>query len=539
MTTVFKAARVLTMDHNIPEATHVAVRDGVVLAVGGPDCAAGWGPYTVDDRFADHVLMPGLIEAHAHVSAGGVWRNTYCGHYARTDPDGKVWEGAPTAEALIERLRAVAATTPEGEPVIGWGFDPNFLPGRRLDKEHLDQVSTKHKVLVIHSNFHLATANSRTLEAAGISRDTNTIGVTRGPDGAPNGELQEFAAMAPAMQATGAAFGDLSDEAAVRNYGKIARNCGVTTVADLLSDLYDDEVAMLSRVTGEASFPARYVPIMNAMQGAPEEEAARAVALRAHSTDKLFLGRAKLFTDGAIQGGTALLKAPGYYQMEDNGMWNMEPEHFRAAVLALHRAGVKTHVHTNGDAASEAAIDAYRAAMLASPNPDLRHTLEHVQLADLSQFTRMRALGLTVNVFANHIHYFGDIHYTKSLGPERAERIDACADAWAVFGADFAIHSDAPVTPMAPLVTAWAAVTRQTESGRILGRNQRITVGQALRNITMGAAYVLGLEDQVGSITVGKRADFCVLDRDPLSVEPAALRDVVPLATVLGGEVTQ
>lgn len=538
MVTVYSAKKIITMDRNCPIATHVAVQDGIILGVGGPDCGEGWGRALHDDRFASHVMMPGLIEAHAHVMAGGIWRFTYCGHYARTDPDGTPWPGLRDYPALITRLRKVAAQTPPGAPVVGWGFDPNFLEGNRLERDQLDQVSTNHPVVVIHSNFHLLTANSAALMQAGINVQTNLEGVMRGADGTPNGELQEFAAMGPVMSAAKLNFADLADANAVCAYGQVARNCGVTTVADLLSDLEDAEVDMLTRVTSDDGFAARYVPVMNAMRADPEVEAERALALRTRSTDKLHLGRAKLFTDGAIQGGTAKLKAPGYFRMEDHGIWNMDVDHFRAAVDALHRAGVKTHVHTNGDAASELAIETFRDAMMRTPNADHRHTLEHVQLAGLDQFKRMRALGLTVNIFSNHVHYFGDLHWTKTIGPDRAARMDAARDAWEVFNGDFAIHSDAPVTPMAPLQTAWIAVNRLTETGRQLGTNQQISVAQALHNITMGAAYVLKMEDQVGSIQTGKRADFTVLDGDPLTTDPAHLRDIPIVGTVLGGVVT-
>lgn len=537
MVTVLSARKIITMDRNCRVASHVAVKDGLIVGVGGPDCGDGWGRVIRDDRFADKVLMPGLIEAHAHVSAGGVWRFTYCGHYTRSDPDGTEWPGLRDYDALIERLRHVAAKTPPGEPVVGWGFDPNFLDGRRLDKDHLDQVSSEHPVGVVHSNFHLMTANSKALAKAGFDAGTNMEGVVKGADGAPNGELQEFAAMGPVMTVTGVSFAELANASALEAYGKVARNCGVTTVADLLSDLHDQEVAMLERVTGSEAFPARYVPVMNAMAGDPEAEAARAIALRSRSTPKLDLGRAKLFTDGAIQGFTAKLKAPGFFRGPDHGMWNMDLDHFRRAVSALHRAGVKTHIHTNGDAASELAIEAYEAAMLETPNADHRHTLEHVQLAGLDQFKRMRALGLTVNIFTNHVHYFGDLHWSLTLGPDRARRMDATRDAWDVFGGDFAIHSDAPVTPMAPLFTAWVAVNRLTETGRQLGTSQQISVEQALHCITLGAAYVLKMDDKVGSIQCGKLADFTVLDGDPLETDPLKLKDIPVVATVLGGEV--
>jgi predicted amidohydrolase YtcJ len=535
---VFSSKKILTMDDNHPEATHVAVRDGIIVAIGGADCAEGWGDYEIIEDFKNDVLMPGLIEAHAHVSAGGVWRFTYCGHYARVDPEGQEWSGVTTYDGLIERLKKVAAGIPAGQPVVGWGFDPSFLEGDRLNRHQLDTVSQDHPVVVLHSNFHVLSANSRALSDAKLLQGSNIEGVVMGSDGLAYGELQEFAAMAPVMEHTGVSFKDLSDADALRAYAKTAQNCGVTTVADLLSDLDDAEVKMLEEVTGDAGFPVRYVPMMNAMTTAPKVAAQRAISLRARSTDKLFLGGAKLFTDGAIQAFTAMVKEPGYYKGRDQGIWNMEVSHFKEAVKELNRAGVKTHIHTNGDRASELAIEAYEEALLECPNPDLRHTLEHVQLADKSQFRRMRALGLTVNVFANHLYYFGDVHWSTSIGPDRANRMDACKDAGAVFDGLFAIHSDAPVTPMAPLFTAWCAVTRQTQSGRILGNTQQISVKEALYAITMGAAYVLKMDDQLGSISIGKRADFVALEQDPMTVDPMALKDIKIKGTVLGGAVT-
>ncbi|MEM1268053.1 MAG: amidohydrolase, partial [Pseudomonadota bacterium] len=515
--------------------THIAVRDGLILAVGDADCADGWGDVRRDDRYADAVILPGLVEAHAHVMAGGIWRHTYCGHYARTDPEGALWEGVGTYEAVVARLRAIAETTPEGEPVIGWGFDPNFLEGRRLDRGHLDAVSTAHPVVLVHSNFHLLTANGAALSRAGLDPSTNIPGVVRDEAGALTGECQEFAAMGPVLKTVGLDFAELSDAAAVEAYGRVARSVGVTTVADLLSKLEEDEVSMLERVTGTPAFPARYVPVMNAMEGEPEAEAARAIALRARSTSKLHLGRAKLFTDGAIQGFTAMLRPPGYFRCPEHPLLNMEEDHFRAAVRTLHAAGVKTHVHTNGDAAVDLALSAFEDAVRAAPAADHRHTLEHCQLSRIDQFKRMKALGLTANLFSNHVYYFGDLHYGLTLGPDRARRMNAAADAQAVWAGEFAIHSDAPVTPMAPLFTAWAAVNRVTATGRQLGTAQRLSVIEALRCITLGAAYVLKMDDRIGSLETGKWADMCIVDRDPLSVEPSALRDIKVLGTVLGG----
>jgi hypothetical protein len=254
----------------------------------------------------------------------------------------------------------------------------------------------------------------------------------------------------------------------------------------------------------------------------------------ARHNDKLRFGPVKLMTDGSIQGFTARLKWPGYYDGHPNGIWNIAPAQLNDLVAAYHAAGLQLHIHVNGDEASEVAIDALERALVHNPRPDHRHTLQHCQMADAAQFRRMRALGLCVNLFCNHIYYWGDVHSRVTMGPDRAERIDAAGTALAL-GIPFAMHSDAPITPIAPLFTAWCAVTRRTASGRVLGPNERIAAADALYAITLGAAYTLRLDAEIGSIEVGKRADFAVLADDPLAVPPEALKDVRVVGTMVGG----
>ena len=155
-------------------------------------------------------------------------------------------------------------------------------------------------------------------------------------------------------------------------------------------------------------------------------------------------------------------------------------------------------------------------------------------MATEAQFRRMARLGICANLFANHIFYWGDQHREITMGPDRARRMDACATALRS-GVPLAIHSDAPVTPLAPLFTAWCAVNRLTASGEVLGPEECITVEQALYAITQGAAYTMKLDHELGSISAGKRADFAVLEEDPLEVPPAELKDVPVWGTVLGG----
>ena len=136
--TVFAAREIITMDPNRPRASHVAVQDGHILAVGGQDCAAQWGDVVYDDSLKDSVLMPGFVEGHAHMMAGAMWQYAYAGYHDRIDPDGKLWPGMQTIDAVVESLSTAEATLPEGRALVGWGFDPIFLRSERLSRKHLD-----------------------------------------------------------------------------------------------------------------------------------------------------------------------------------------------------------------------------------------------------------------------------------------------------------------------------------------------------------------------------------------------------------------
>ncbi|ABD56167.1 amidohydrolase [Jannaschia sp. CCS1] len=533
--TVFKAKTIVTMDPNQPTATHVAVRDGHILSVGGPDCADAWGPVAHDDGLSHATLMPGFVEGHAHMMAGAIWDYTYAGFHDRIDPDGTLWEGVSSTEAVVARFAEEEAKLPPDAPLIGWGFDPIFLPGDRLSRAHLDRVSADRPIAIIFSNFHLMCVNSAALALVGFDAGTNVEGVVKDPDGHPTGELQEMAAMFPIMRRLGIDFRNLSQrDSSIRSYAKVAVRAGVTTVTDLFSELQEEDLALMQAITGEADFPLRIVPALGAVGGTPAEIADRAIAMRAKSTDKLRLGAVKLMTDGSIQGWTARVKWPGYVGGQPNGIWNLAPDQIRDLCAEMHARGVQMHIHVNGDEASEVVIDALEAAMQVAPWPGHRHVLQHGQLMGADQFHRCAELGLCVNLFANHLWYFGDQHVALTVGWDRAHRMDGARAALDA-GVKIAVHSDAPVTPMGPLFTAWCAVNRRTMSGEVLGKAQKITVDEALHAITLGAAYTLRMDDEIGSIETGKRADFAVLGADPSAVDPMDLKDVPVLGTVSGG----
>ena len=534
-TKVFSARDIITMNASRPHATHVAVRDGRILGAGSLEDMEQWAPYTLIDDFADKILVPGFVEGHAHAMEGGIWDFPYVGYEDRWDPSGRRWEGAQSLDAVIAALTAAEARLDDAEtPLFAWGFDPIYFGEARMNATQLDSVSTTRPIIVLHSNGHLLNVNSRLMDMAGITADTNVYGVLKDDNGKPTGELMEMAAKYMAYRQTGNPFfGGIKTPSLLR-YAESAVNCGVTTATDLFASFNEESLAAYVEASQTPGYALRLMPALNTIEQSIDEGIALAKRALQDNNDRLHHRLCKVMTDGSIQGFTARLKWPGYHNGKPNGLWNLDPDTLGELVLEYHKAGLHLHIHTNGDEASELMLDALEAAQLACPRPDHRHTLQHCQMADASQFRRMAKLGVCVNLFANHIYYWGDQHAAITMGPDRANRMDAAGTAQRE-GVHFSIHSDAPVTPMAPLFTAWCAVNRQTRTGTVLGPEEQISAEDALYAITLGAAYTLHMDHLVGSIEPGKYADFAVLEDSPLQVSPDAIRDIGVWGTISGG----
>lgn len=545
--TIYSAKKIITMSPAQSEGTAVAVKGSKIIAVGSVEELKGWGNTHLDETFKDKILIPGMIEAHSHMLEGVVWMFPYVGYYDRHDPSGKLWKGCKSLEDLIMILKKMdMEMTEPNDPLVAWGFDPLLVGSERLEGFHLDQVSETRPVLVMHASMHLATVNRALMVKENITQDTTTEGVVMGPDGRPNGELRELAAIGLAGGAVMKLFGALNSEEAWQNFGAQAVNGGCTTITDLgVADLGNQMVidALRQRIDNE-NYPARVVSAFMAPneklsavtgQDSASDPLEEVINAREQSSDKCRMGIVKLILDGSIQGFTARLRDPLYFNGEPNGLWLSDPEQMRETLLKYHEAGLTVYCHCNGNEAVDVFLDAVEYAQSISYWPDHRHTVQHCQITTHDQYQRMANLGVCANIFAKHIYYWGDKHYEITLGPDRASRMEACRTAKEL-GVHFTLHGDAAVTPIDQMHSVWCAVNRVTASGRILGEYEKLTVYEALYSVTLDAAYQMKMDHEIGSIEPGKWADFTVLENDPFEVDPMALKEIGIWGTIVGGK---
>lgn len=540
-TRIYSARNIITMNNYHAEASHVAVREGRILGVGDLRELETWGDYVLDDRYKDKVLMPGFVEGHGHMLEASMWASHYAGFFSRIDPFGTRHEGLRSIDDVVAMLKRKDAEIEDPEePLVAWCFDPIYYGGRRMTREDLDAVSTTRPVLVLHASLHITNVNQAYVDRVGWRDADDVVGIKRYGDGSISGEMHGAAnqyTMTWSMRAN-IAKGGGGFRAEWDQYGAIATRAGVTTLTDLGAFMPEKGVRSMSEWSKEDGAPFRLVPALLATAIPIEDGLATMKAVEGLGTDKLKLGIVKLVVDGSIQGFTGRLRWPGYANGTENGIWNVEPSDLPRRLGAYHDAGHQVHIHTNGDQATEVALDSIEEVLSRTPRPDHRITLQHCQMADEAQFRRIKALGVCVNLFSNHLYYWGDQHKVETMGPDRARRMNATGTAERL-GVPFAIHSDTPITPLDPLFTAWCAVNRLTESEEVLGPDECISVRSALHAITLGAAYTLKMDGEVGSIDAGKWADFAVLDDDPLKVNPLDLKDIPVDGTMIGGHAVE
>lgn len=528
---IFAGEHIITMDGS--NAAAVAVRGDRIVASGSrADVFQLNGAGTRVIELGEQALLPGFIDAHGHFS--GVSR------YAdlldlSSPPVGGITSVEDIVQAL--RLRIEQQQIPAGELVFGFGYDDSLLAeGRHPNRDDLDRASTNHPIVVRHVSGHLLAANSMALEAAGIS------GTTQNPDGGiirrragtnePDGVMEETAM--GAFPGSGANMGPEKLSQLRRKAIDIYAGYGITTIQDAnISSAYAD------LLREEAIAEPYAVDIVAFIMANPlSDEELQAVSHDQTYTGGFRVGGVKFTLDGSPQGRTAWMSQP--YTQGPPGQSadyvaypSYSPEAYKARMPDLLARGVPVLAHANGDAAIQLMIDGIAEAVAGEDLPDHRSVAIHAQLARPDQLLRFKELGIVPSYYSVHPYFWGDWH-RLSFGEERASFISP-VKATVELGIPYTVHNDSPVVPPDIMRLISITVNRQTRSGYVLGPDQRASVVEAIYAVTQGAAYQYFEEDEKGSITVGKRADFVILEQNPLLVDPQELGDIAIVETFSRG----
>jgi len=522
--------KVRTLDPARPSAEALAISGGKISYVGNTDEArrsAAPGAEVVD--LGERVIMPGFVESHSHPIYYGRYLEEVDCRYARSLGD------------IVEALGDRARDTPPGGWVVGNGYDHTLLEeSRHPTRRELDKASSEHPVLLRNITGHSMVVNSEVLRISGITSktpDPEGGHIGRGEGGEPDGIFWEWAQRLVQTHLPEVHTDDMLRY--LRNASGKYLEAGVTSVVDAAIGfnygMRDAEV--YAKVADEGGLPLRYGAAIMYEEWRELRDGAGPGLEWPGDPDGVRPVAVKFFQDGSIQIETAALREPYFGESEPADHHLIWPqEELDAMVADAHSSGWQIWTHGNGDAAIGSILDAYQRALRDNPRTDHRHRVEHCQTAGEDQLDRMSELGVTASFFAPHVWHWGDRHRDIFLGPERAARIDPLASA-ARRGMRFGLHNDSPVTPISPLLSVGTAVSRLTSGGQVLGPGQAVTVDEALRSMTLDAAYLAFEENRKGTLEEGKLGDVVVLESDPHEVAPEEIKDIPVVMTIVGGEV--
>lgn len=539
---VFTARRIITMDDDIPEATAVAVRDGRIVAVG----AAGDLGGEVDDTFADAVLVPGLIDQHLHPILGAATLTTEVIAIEDWVLPERTFRAAHSPEEYRRRLGEADRALPPGEWLFSWGY--HALWHGPLDRAALDAVSATRPIVVWQRSCHEFYLNSAAINALGLTAEQMA------GHGAAS-EMVDFGAGHWWESGTNLLLPSLAQrlmspqrlDAGLRQLVAYLHGNGVTAINEPGIMWAVEPWELYQQILGSAETPFGSTFLVDArgqadsgMDPADAVADAEAQVMRAPTGKiRLLPKQVKLFADGAIISQLMQMRSPylddsGHPDLCHHGEWMMQPDTFRAFARAYWNAGWQLHIHVNGDAGLDLVLETIAACQAEHPRSDHRTVIVHFANSTEEQIDRIAAQGCIVSANSYYPVGFADQYSRHGLGPDRADSMVRAASVLRR-GIPLSLHSDLPMGPAAPLALASFAVNRRTPSGRIADAAQCISVHDALRAVTIEAAYSWRLEAELGSITPGKAANFTVLAEDPYAVDAERLGDIAILGTVYEG----
>jgi predicted amidohydrolase YtcJ len=513
---------ILTMDARQPQAEAIAIAGDRILAVGADvDILdfAGAGTKQVD--LGGKTVVPGFIDGHCHPAYSG--RR----HLRFIDCDLR------SIAAIQDAVRERAAKTPPGEWVTGFKYDDTKTAERRfITREDLDAAAPAHPVYIAHRGGHTGYVNSLALVKAGItekSPDPEGGKYARDPQtGKLTGRLLERAA--ENLENTIPAFGTTSrdeDRAAVKLITQMFAKAGVTSSTDAYGTPDDLRAYQDAREAGELSSR------IYCMIGFPHLDRMIASGVRTgFGDDWIRVGGMKATCDGSISERTARLSQPYAGRPDDFGMIVADADELYRYAHKAHDAGWQIAIHANGDVGIAMVLDLYERLQREQPRRDARYRIEHCTLINDDLVRRMKALGVIPTPFSTYVYFHGE--KMQEYGEERLNSMFALRS-FLDAGVRATMASDYPPGPFEPMMALQSMVTRTDITGKTWGPRQKITIEEALAVCTLNGAYASFEEHEKGSLEPGKLADLVVLDRNPITEDPASLVTIPVERTMVGG----
>ena len=537
---IYFGGDILTMATDAAQyAEAVAVLNGKILYVGTSKGALlHQSDETTMVDLKGKTMMPGFIEPHLHPSIAAIMLpNEIIAPYDWVLPD-ETKRGVQGHDNYINRITESIKTNAQSDSVYFiWGY--HQLWHGELSRELLNNIAPDQPVAIIHRSFHEIYLNDAAIAAIGIEE----ADFQNNPQVDWNaGHFYEggWLALVPRM-----ASSLLDIERYLKGLSIMSQlviQNGITTIAEpgFPSANFEAEYALL-KLEMDKLPPYSVYLIPNGtqlyrMKGGNKEALAFTRTLDAkYNTENIqFLpNQIKLFSDGAIY--SQLMQMEDGYTDGHDGEWMTPPALFEEQLSLYWDNDYKIHVHANGDLGIQQVLDFNRADQIRNPRADHRLTLHHMGYFTDAQAQQVADLGMDASVNPYYLWALADKYSAMGLGEERAEnlvRVNSLAER----NVPISFHSDFSMAPMEPLTLAWTAVNRVTSQGSKFSQDQRVDVYTALQAITINAARVLNLEDEIGSIEVGKNANFVLLDKNPLKMEPIALKDIEVLGTVYRGK---
>ena len=533
--TIYHNGVIITVNDSAPTAEAVAVKDGKIVAVGAKDAvlkSKGDRTQMVDLR--GRTMLPGFVDAHGHVMGGGLQALSA---NLLAPPDGEVKDIAALQQTLKDWMQENKKAVDEIKLVVGFGYDNAQLAELRHPvKEDLDAISSELPICLVHQSGHIISVNSKALELGGITAESkNPTGgvIQRKADGKePNGVLEETAAF-PLLVKLLSRVGPEGSAHFARAGAELWARFGYTTAQDGRS--MPGAVATMKSVAESGGFKIDVVSYVDVL--VDRELIKREVSPT--YKNRFRVGGAKLTIDGSPQGFTAWRDQPYYkpvgnYPPGYSGYAAATPEQVGDAINWSFENDIQILTHSNGEAASDQLIAFITEARKKHGGEDRRPVLIHGQFLREDQVDSLRSLEVMPSLFPMHTFYWGDWHREKTVGPKLADNISPTG--WCVRrGMKFSSHHDAPVAFPDSMRVLDATVTRRSRSGDIIGPNQRVDVMTALKAMTIWPAWQHFEEETKGSIEVGKLADFVILDKNPLKVDPETLDQLKVTETIKEG----